>query len=115
MEASERAVPPIAPAEPWWTNSFMVTFAFRCNIACTFCMVEDALGHYEGTSAAAFRRFAETPQALGGATRIIFSGGEVTLAKDLLESGSVLRKALSPVLMALRDPGGADRSQGTNS
>ncbi len=87
MAASE----PLAPAEPWWTNSYMVTFAFRCNIACTFCMVEDALGTFAGTSAASFRRFAEDPRALGGASRIIFSGGEVTLAKDLLEYVAIAR------------------------
>ena len=94
MEASEPTPPrspPITPAEPWWTNSFMVTFAFRCNIACTFCMVEDALDAYEGTSVAAFRRFAADPSALGGARRVIFSGGEVTLAKDLLEYVAVAR------------------------
>ncbi len=87
MAASE----PILPAEPWWTNSFMVTFAFRCNIACTFCMVEDALDTFAGTSAASFRRFAADPGALGGASRVIFSGGEVTLAKDLLEYVAIAR------------------------
>jgi cyclic pyranopterin phosphate synthase len=83
--------PPIAPAEPWWSGSFLVTLAFKCNIACTFCMVEDALGTFEGTTLPAFRRFAEDPRALQGAKRIILSGGEVTLARDLLEYVAVAR------------------------
>jgi len=92
MEASERLLPPAHPvAESWWNDSFMVTFAFKCNIACTFCMVEDALNVFEGTSLAAFRRFAEDPTALRGASRIIFSGGEVTLARDLLDYVAVAR------------------------
>src|SRR4051812_35525126 len=90
MGASERG-PALAPAEPWWNQSFMVTFAFKCNLACTFCMVEDALEVFAGTSVESFRRFAEDPRALGGATRIIFSGGEVTLAKDLLEYVAIAR------------------------
>jgi len=81
----------LQPAEAWWTNSFMVTFAFRCNIACTFCMVEDALGVFEGTTLASFRAFADDPRRLRGASRIIFSGGEVTLAKDLLDYVAVAR------------------------
>jgi cyclic pyranopterin phosphate synthase len=72
-------------AEPWWTDSLLVTFGFRCNLACTFCMVEDALDVYEGTSIEAFRRAAADPAALSGVRRIIFSGGEVTLAKDLVD------------------------------
>lgn len=80
------------PAEPWWTNSFMVTFAFRCNIACTFCMVEDVLDVFEGTSLEAFRRVAAAePDRLRGARRIIFSGGEVTLARDLPEYAAFAR------------------------
>ena len=82
MAPSER-VPP--PAEPWWANSFMVTFSFRCNIACTFCMVEDVLDVFAGASLDDFRRRAHSAAGLGGATRIIFSGGEVTLSKELLD------------------------------
>ena len=69
----------------------MVTFAFRCNIACTFCMVEDVLDAFEGTSLASFRRLAQDPGQLRGAKRIIFSGGEVTLDKDLLEYVAIAR------------------------
>jgi cyclic pyranopterin phosphate synthase len=76
----------LQPAEPWWATSFMVTFAFQCNLACRFCMVEDALGHLDGTTLDAFRGFAEGGDAatrLRGRSRIIFSGGEVTLDRKL--------------------------------
>ncbi|AKT42264.1 radical SAM protein [Chondromyces crocatus] len=75
---------PIPRAEAWWAESLLVTFAFRCNLACTFCMVEDALDVYAGTSLEEMRRATRDPTVLRGAKRIIFSGGEVTLAKDLL-------------------------------
>jgi cyclic pyranopterin phosphate synthase len=83
--------PPIEPAEPWWTNSTMVTFSFKCNIACTFCMVEDVLDVYEGTTLESFRRFAGDPARVAGVKRIIFTGGEVTLAKNLLDYVAVAR------------------------
>jgi len=75
----------VPPAERWAQNSVLVAFAFHCNLACTFCMVEDVLNVYEGTSLDAFRRFTERPGALDGVRRVIFSGGEVTLAKNLLD------------------------------
>ena len=76
-------------AEAWWKNSLMVTFAFRCNLGCLFCMVEDALGRaqpFEGTSLESLEALARTPDLaarLEGRSRIIFSGGEVTLSKEL--------------------------------
>lgn len=75
----------IEPAEAWWRNSLMVTFHFRCNIACRFCMVEDVLGVLPGASLDELRRLQESPVRLGRASRIIFSGGEVTLSRELLE------------------------------
>jgi pyruvate-formate lyase-activating enzyme len=89
MAASEPALPP--PAHPWWSDSFMVTFAFRCNIACTFCMVEDILDVFEGTSLETFQRFAARPEGLKGARRVIFSGGEVTLDDRLIDYVRVAR------------------------
>jgi cyclic pyranopterin phosphate synthase len=61
----------------------MVTFAFHCNIACQFCMVEDALNVLPGTSLETFREAARDPERLRGLSRIIFTGGEVTLSKEL--------------------------------
>lgn len=72
-------------AERWYERSLMVTFAFRCNIACTFCMVEDVLNVFEGTSLEQFRQHIEARGVPPGLRRVIFSGGEVTLAKDLIE------------------------------
>jgi hypothetical protein len=69
----------------------MVTFSFQCNLACTFCMVEDVLNVFPGTSLAAFREAARDPAKVAGVTRVIFSGGEVTLARDLLEYVAVAR------------------------
>ncbi len=85
LEGGDAANVERVPApERWAENSVLVAFAFHCNLECTFCMVEDVLNVYEGTSLEAFRRFAERPGALSGVRRVIFSGGEVTLAKDLL-------------------------------
>jgi MoaA/NifB/PqqE/SkfB family radical SAM enzyme len=81
----------VPPAERWAENSVLVAFAFHCNLACTFCMVEDVLNVYEGTTLDAFRRFTARPGALAGVRRIIFSGGEVTLAKNLLEYARLAR------------------------
>ncbi|MBK8254637.1 MAG: radical SAM protein [Polyangiaceae bacterium] len=85
--ASSVHLPENAPAPPerWAENSLLVAFSFRCNLACTFCMVEDVLHAFEGTTLETFRRFAAQPGALDGIRRIVFSGGEVTLAKNLLE------------------------------
>ncbi len=63
----------------------MVTFAFHCNIACTFCMVEDVLNVFEGTSLDAFKRHIEERGVPKGLRRVIFSGGEVTLSKQLVD------------------------------
>lgn len=76
---------PRVMAEPWWTNSFMVTFEFRCNLACSFCMVEDVLDVYPGTSLAEFEAIASDPARLEGVSRIILTGGEVTLSPQLLD------------------------------
>lgn len=87
MAASDPAdhdVPWLPPAHPWPGESLMVTFAFHCNLACTFCMVEDVLNVMPGTSLATFKKtVAEDPTRLAGISRIVFSGGEVTLSKEL--------------------------------
>ena len=89
--SSDSAIERVPAAERWAENSVLVAFAFHCNLQCTFCMVEDVLNVYEGTSLEAFRRFAARPGALAGVKRIIFSGGEVTLAKNLLEYAAFAR------------------------
>jgi len=83
------ALPPLA--EPWARSSLIVTFAFHCNLACEFCMVEDVLNVIDGTSLDAFKGAVADPKRLGGKTRLVFSGGEVTLAKDLHEYAKAAR------------------------
>jgi cyclic pyranopterin phosphate synthase len=91
MGASERP-PPIAPAEAWWRDSYMVTFAFRCNLGCSFCMVEDALDVYAGTPLDELRRLIrDEPERFAGRRRIIFSGGEVTLSEELCDYARAAR------------------------
>ena len=91
-------------AAPWWKSSFMVTFAFHCNLGCTFCMVEDVLGVFDGTSLEAFRRFVASPEGrtrLAGVNRIVFSGGTHFLRarglKRLSLSGLVIDGANLPL------------------
>ena len=48
-------------------------------------MVEDVLNVIEGTSLEAFQEAVHDPARLDGKSRLIFSGGEVTLAKNLRE------------------------------
>jgi pyruvate-formate lyase-activating enzyme len=80
-----------ALAEPWARSSLIVTFAFHCNLACEFCMVEDVLNVIDGTSLDAFQKAVSDPTRLGGKTRLVFSGGEVTLAKNLHEYAAAAR------------------------
>lgn len=87
--SAAKALPPLA--EPWARSSLIVTFAFHCNLACEFCMVEDVLNVIQGTSLAAFEQAARDPSRLDGKTRVVFSGGEVTLAKNLHEYAAAAR------------------------
>lgn len=92
MEASRtHDAPVVTPAEAWWRNSFMVTFSFTCNLGCSFCMVEDILDVFPGTSVEEFQRFADNPERLAGVKRIIFSGGKVTLDRRLAEYVKIAR------------------------
>jgi len=63
----------------------LVTFGFRCNFACTFCMVEDVLDKYDGATVADMRARLSDPRFLGDATRVVLSGGEATLETNLLD------------------------------
>ena len=74
MAASDPAdidVPWLAPAPAWPGESLMVTFAFHCNLACTFCMVEDSLNGMPATSLAAFKQGMEytAPLAANSSSR----------------------------------------------
>ncbi len=67
------------------SDSLLVAFGFRCNLACTFCMVEDVLDVDKGCDLDSFKRFSADAEAMRGIRRVIFSGGEATMERDLLE------------------------------
>ncbi|MBX3248094.1 MAG: radical SAM protein [Myxococcales bacterium] len=77
--------PRVPPAPSVAHDSLVVTFAFRCNLACTFCMVEDVLeAPYPGVSLERFEALCRDPTStLQGLRRVTFSGGEVTTSKLL--------------------------------
>ncbi len=62
-----------------------VTVDFHCNSACTFCIVQEGMNNYRGMP---FERFvALTAENLRSRKydRVIFTGGEVTLERSLLQ------------------------------
>ena len=87
MQAAEpiRIRRPGAGANPLRAGrELLLSFAFRCNFACTFCYVEDGLGgRFRGVELDEARRLLADPRVTDGVTRIVLSGGEVTLDKDL--------------------------------
>ena len=81
----------VVPSHFISTQNVLVAFSFRCNLSCSFCMVEDSLGVKDGVSLEAFRRFAEDGEANREVTRVVLSGGEVTLDDGLLDYVAVAR------------------------
>ncbi len=74
-------------------HTLLVTFGFRCNLACVFCMVEDVLDKYEGTSLETLRRFVGNEELMRGIHRVTFSGGEATLERSLPDYVRAARSA----------------------
>lgn len=91
MRRATAAPSPFVPVERTAPHSVLVAFGFRCNLACTFCMVEDVLGQRPGTDLATFRAFAADPQQTRGIQQIVLSGGEATLEPELLDYIAVAR------------------------
>ncbi len=91
MRHATAAPDPLVPLERTMPHSVLVAFGFRCNLACTFCMVEDVLGQRPGTDLATFRAFARDPQHTRGIRQIVLSGGEATLEPELLEYIAIAR------------------------
>jgi MoaA/NifB/PqqE/SkfB family radical SAM enzyme len=60
-----------------------ITFGFHCNLACTFCLVEDALNVYGGVDLASVERLLADERVTNGVKTILLSGGEVTIEQDL--------------------------------
>jgi cyclic pyranopterin phosphate synthase len=91
MRRSTLAPAPLVPVERTAPHSVLIAFGFRCNLACTFCMVEDVLGQRPGTDLATFRAFAADPVQTRGIEQIVLSGGEATLEPELLEYIAIAR------------------------
>lgn len=85
------AFPNVVPRERLRSDGLLVAFGFRCNLACSFCMVEDLLDHRQGASLEAFRAFAADADAMSGIKRVILSGGEATLEPELLDYVRIAR------------------------
>jgi hypothetical protein len=65
------------------TKELSVTFGFRCNLACTVCLVEDAVNAYQGVDLRTLERLLKDGRITAGVTTIILSGAEVTVEPDL--------------------------------
>ncbi|MBK7859923.1 MAG: radical SAM protein [Archangiaceae bacterium] len=85
--------PDLIPEDWSETHTLLATFGFHCNLACTFCMVEDVLGVYRGADLKAFRAFLENPTAMRDIRRVSLSGGEATMEKELVEYVRLARRA----------------------
>jgi MoaA/NifB/PqqE/SkfB family radical SAM enzyme len=91
MRRATMAPAPLVPIERTAPHSVLIAFGFRCNLACTFCMVEDVLGQRPGTDLATFRTFAADLQQTHGIEQIVLSGGEATLEPELLDYIAIAR------------------------
>lgn len=78
-----RERPDVVPAVHSDSEDLLVTFGFRCNLRCAFCMVEDALGVYQGADLETMSRFLADAEAMARVRRVTLSGGEATLERDL--------------------------------
>jgi cyclic pyranopterin phosphate synthase len=62
-----------------------VTVDFHCNSACTFCIVQEGMNNYRGVPFERFASIVEESLRSRKYDRVIFTGGEVTLEKSLLQ------------------------------
>ncbi len=69
---------------PFWRQAdyISLTMEFRCNLACTHCMIEGTMDWLRPTSAEAFDQVLRDRPARGW-TGLILTGSEITLLKDL--------------------------------
>ncbi len=84
--------PDVIPEDYSDAHTLLATFGFRCNLACTFCMVEDVLGVYRGADLPTFEAFLKSP-AMKDIRRVTLSGGEATMEKELVEYVRLARTA----------------------
>lgn len=62
-----------------------VTVDFHCNSACTFCIVQEGMNNYRGVPFERFVAITEENLHSRKYDRVLFTGGEVTLEKSLLQ------------------------------
>ncbi len=62
-----------------------VTVDFHCNSACTFCIVQEGMNNYRGLPFERFVEITEENLHSNKYDRVLFTGGEVTLEKSLLQ------------------------------
>jgi len=74
------------------TENLLLTFGFHCNLACTFCLVEDGLDRLQGITPETFRSWLGRPELFRGVSRIILSGGEATLEPALFDYIAIARQ-----------------------
>lgn len=73
-------------------SDLLITFGFRCNLACTFCIAEDGMDTLRGISPQTFESWLQRPEMFRGVTRISLSGGEATLEPELVEYVQIARR-----------------------
>lgn len=64
-------------------DELIITFGFRCNLACSMCLVEDALNVCQGIDLETLGRLLKNEKVTAGVRTIILSGAEVTMEPDL--------------------------------
>ena len=62
-----------------------VTVDFHCNSACTFCIVQEGMNNYRGVPFERFVDIVDENLRSRKYDRVVFTGGEVTLEKSLLQ------------------------------
>src|SRR5262249_6189682 len=70
-----------------------VTVDFHCNSACTFCIVQEGMNNYRGVPFDRFARIVEENVRSRKYDRVIFTGGEVTLEKSLVQFVELARSS----------------------
>ncbi len=66
-------------------SDLAVTVDFHCNSACTFCIVQEGMNNYRGVPLERFARIVDENLRSRKYDRVIFTGGEVTLEKSLVQ------------------------------
>jgi uncharacterized Fe-S cluster-containing radical SAM superfamily protein len=71
--------------EPTRFDDLTVTVDFHCHSACRFCIVQEGMNRYRGLPIARFREVVEDNRRHRKHSRVIFTGGEVTLEPALFD------------------------------